>query len=291
MRTQATGRKRHWGGMRSRPPSGASPSATRGKSEDSREVAAPSPACVLSLRGSQGARQSMTIIFMYKQRLSSPMLRTPLARRLKRRNHREVAFAQDVLVDEAYDAYPACVLHGGTAIWRCYGGTRFSEDLDAYIPGATPEADSRFRRGVAAKGGRELKFKRTGSALFAKFEVAGGVVSFEGALRVPPGKEIRGYETLEGGSVMVSVLPPDELLVEKAAAYADRRKVRDLYDALFLTGVVQGGRKTMAAVSSLLEGYAPPVDGAELRALVLAGAAPTPGEMVEALERWARRST
>ena len=219
------------------------------------------------------------------------MLRTPLARRLKRRNHREVAFAQDVLVDEAYDAYPACTLHGGTAIWRCYGGTRFSEDLDAYIPGGTHEADSRFRRGVAAKGGRELEFKRTGSTVLAKFEIGGGVVSFEGALRDPPGSEVRGYETLEGGSAMVSVLPPGELLAEKASAYADRRKVRDLYDVLFLTEVVQAGRKTRAAVRSLLEGYAPPVDGAELKALVLAGAAPAPGEMVEALERWARRST
>lgn len=219
------------------------------------------------------------------------MMREPLSRRLKRRNHREVAFAQDVLVGLAHDAYPACVLHGGTAIWRCYGGTRFSEDLDAYIPGATPEMDSRFRRGVSAKGGTELKFRRTGSTLFAKFELGGAAVSFEGALREPPGKEIRGYETLGGGSVMVSVLSPDELLVEKASAYAGRRKVRDLYDVLFLTGLARGVKETRGAVSSLLRGYAPPVDGAELKALVLTGVVPTPKEMVEALERWARRST
>ncbi len=218
------------------------------------------------------------------------MLRTPLARRLKRRIHREVAFAQDVLVGEAYDAYPACVLHGGTAIWRCYGGTRFSEDLDAYLPGASQATDSKFRRGAAAKGARELKFRRTGSTLYAKFELGGGTVSFEGELREPPGREVRGYETLSGGSVMVSVLPPDELLAEKAAAYADRRKVRDLYDVLSLTGVAEGEDARRAA-RSLLDGYAPPVDPRELRALVLAGAVPTPEEMVEALERWARRST
>ncbi|MCL5672640.1 MAG: nucleotidyl transferase AbiEii/AbiGii toxin family protein [Thaumarchaeota archaeon] len=219
------------------------------------------------------------------------MLRTPLARRLKRRNHREVAFAQDVLVGEAYDAYPACVLHGGTAIWRCYGGSRFSEDLDVYLPGASAAADSRFRQGVLAKGAKELKFRRTGRTLCAKFEIGGGTVSFEGALRDPPGREVRGYETLSGGSVMVSVLPPGELLVEKASAYADRRKVRDLYDVLFLTGAAEADGRARGAVRSLLDGYAPPVDGRELKALVLTGVVPTPGEMVEALERWARKST
>ena len=25
------------------------------------------------------------------------------------------------------------VLHGGTAIWRCYAGNRFSDDLDLYV--------------------------------------------------------------------------------------------------------------------------------------------------------------
>ena len=218
-------------------------------------------------------------------------MRTPLAGRLRRRNHREVAFAQDVLVDEAYDAYETCVLHGGTAIWRCYGGTRFSEDLDAYLPGATPEMDSRFRRGVAAKGGKERKFKRTSSTVFAKFEIGGGEASFEGAVREPPGKEVSGWETLEGGRVMVAVVPPDELLAEKASAYADGRKVRDLYDVLFLTGVAPGGEKARGAVRSLLDGYEPPVDEAELKALVLAGAVPTAEEMLEALERWGRRST
>ena len=219
------------------------------------------------------------------------MNRVPLARRLKRRNHREVAYTQDVVVAEAYDTYPACVLHGGTVIWRCYGGTRFSEDLDVYLPGGTAEEDDRFRAGLAAKGVKELKFKRTATTLFGKFELGGSTVSFEGALRNPPAKAVTAYETLDGGSMMVSALPPDDLLQEKARAYADRRKVRDIYDVVFLLGRVEDGERARGAVRSLLEGYKPPVDEAELKALVLAGAAPTPAEMLEALERWAGRST
>ena len=219
------------------------------------------------------------------------MNREPLARRLKRRNHREVAYAQDVVLAEAYDAYSDCVLRGGTAIWRCYGGTRFSEDLDAYLPGGTAEEDGRFREGLAAKGVKELEFERTGNTLSGKFELGGSAVSFEGALRDPPARAVTAYETLDGGSMMVSALPPDDLLEEKARAYADRKKVRDIYDVVFLLGRVEDGERARGAVRSLLEEYKPPVDEAELKALVLVGAVPTSAEMVEALERWARRST
>ena len=40
----------------------------------------------------------------------------PLALRLRKRIHREVALAQDLMVMEAYDRFPGAVLHGGTAI-------------------------------------------------------------------------------------------------------------------------------------------------------------------------------
>ena len=219
------------------------------------------------------------------------MIRVPLNRRLKRQAHREVAFAQDVLLAEAYDAYPGCVLHGGTAIWRCYGGTRFSEDLDAYLPDHTDGSDARLRRGLAAKGVRELKFRRTANSVFGKFEIGGGVVRFDGALREPPARALAAWETIDGGSVIVSALPADDLLAEKAAAYADRRKVRDLYDVLFLLGKAEDEAKVAVAVKALLSRYRPPVDEASLKALVVTGAAPSPREMVEALERWARRYT
>ncbi|MEM1546291.1 MAG: nucleotidyl transferase AbiEii/AbiGii toxin family protein [Candidatus Methanomethylicia archaeon] len=35
---------------------------------------------------------------------------------------------------EIYNSFPEAVIHGGTAIWRCYGSNRFSEDVDVYLP-------------------------------------------------------------------------------------------------------------------------------------------------------------
>jgi predicted nucleotidyltransferase component of viral defense system len=122
----------------------------------------------------------------------------PLAGRLKRRNHRSVALAQDIIVTQAYDSFPGCVLHGGTAIWRCYGGGRFSEDVDAYLPAFSDFAARRFRRELAAKGMEELKFKASENTVFGKFSFSGATVSFEGALRQPPGRATMSYELLGG---------------------------------------------------------------------------------------------
>ena len=215
----------------------------------------------------------------------------PLGVRLKRRAHRDVALAQDLLVAQAFDSFPECVLHGGTAIWRCFGGTRFSEDVDAYVPGYSREAAARFGSGLAAKGVKELKFKETENTVFAGFEFAGAPVSFEGALRRPPARVAVPYETLAGGRMLVAALPPEELVLEKASAYAARRKVRDLYDTFFLLGTVGRDPRIVRSLRSMSEGYRPPMDEAQLKAVVLAGAVPSAEEMIEGIRRWGRRST
>jgi predicted nucleotidyltransferase component of viral defense system len=58
----------------------------------------------------------------------------PLILRLKRANHKELAKAQDIIVKALYETFNEAVFHGGTCIWRCYGGNRFSEDIDVYLP-------------------------------------------------------------------------------------------------------------------------------------------------------------
>ena len=215
----------------------------------------------------------------------------PLAARLKRRTHREVAFAQDVLVAEAFDIFPSCVLHGGTAIWRCYGGARFSEDVDADHPAYSAEKAARLRSALAAKGFRELKFKATAATMSVKLELGGAPLSFEAALRRPPARAVVGYETIEGGRMIVATLPPESLVAEKVAAYLAGRKVRDLFDVFFLLqGAAESG-DALRAVRTLEEGYRPPLDERGLKALILAGAVPTAVEMLEGIRRWARRST
>lgn len=219
------------------------------------------------------------------------MAAVPLAQRLKRRAHRSIALAQDVLVAQAYDSFPDCVLHGGTAIWRCYGGSRFSEDVDTYLPTCSDSAARRFRRGLAAKGVEELKFKASENTVFGRFSLSGASVSFEGALRRPPARVTTPYELLGGGYMLVVTLPPEALVAEKAAAYAARRKVRDLYDVFFLLNKVEDRRSVARNLASLVSGYRQPMDEAQLRATVLAGAVPSASEMIEGIRRWVKRST
>ncbi len=42
-----------------------------------------------------------------------------------------MAMLQDTLIDLIYDTIQAdATLYGGTAVWRCYNGNRFSEEID-----------------------------------------------------------------------------------------------------------------------------------------------------------------
>jgi len=59
--------------------------------------------------------------------------RIPLGLRIKRKRHREIAFLQDIIVEKLYEIFSKAVIHRETAIWRCYDGNRFSEDIDVYI--------------------------------------------------------------------------------------------------------------------------------------------------------------
>ena len=62
------------------------------------------------------------------------MAEIPIILKLKKQMQKNLALAQDVIVKELFLVFEDAVLHGGTAIWRCYSGDRFSEDVDAYIP-------------------------------------------------------------------------------------------------------------------------------------------------------------
>lgn len=69
----------------------------------------------------------------------------PMNQRLKRRQHIEIARLQDILVESLYRIVPDAVLHGGTSIWRCYSGSRFSEDIDVYLERDIAKINALFR--------------------------------------------------------------------------------------------------------------------------------------------------
>ena len=40
--------------------------------------------------------------------------------RLKKAKYKDIARVQDIVIEELYKIFDRAVLHGGTAIWRCY---------------------------------------------------------------------------------------------------------------------------------------------------------------------------
>ena len=82
----------------------------------------------------------------------------PINLKLKRKMHKDIAYAQDLIVEEIYNFFPKAVIHGGTAIWRCYNGNRFSEDIDVYIKKDREKIEEFFKtleKEMGEKGNKE----------------------------------------------------------------------------------------------------------------------------------------
>lgn len=211
-------------------------------------------------------------------------MRIPLEKRLKRQAHRDLAALQDKVVECMYSLEEGAVLHGGTAIWRCFQGNRFSEDLDFYaMPKKTFQAA--LENSLRTWNARLTKFRQTGNAIYAKVESGRVTVSLELALRREyPEPVATTYEKSDGGFLDVFTPSAEELLLEKLQAYRNRRLIRDIYDVYHLSRFVEGPA-VAERTAKLLQGLPQPVDEQNLKNLVLTGAVPSFAQMMQALEK------
>jgi len=215
------------------------------------------------------------------------MVVLPLDKRLKKQLHRNIALAQDILIMEVYNGFPQAVVHGGTALWRCYGSNRFSEDIDLYLPiSARKESFRSLLDGLLGKGFIIEKFKKTEGSIFSKYSYLGVAVRLEAVFKKVKAPVLRKFEMTDGTFILVNTLKPEEMLEEKIRTYFERRKVRDLYDVFFLTRIVEKQR-VRGSVLKLVEKFTMPVDEKELKALIISGSIPKAEEMLESVRRWA----
>jgi len=215
------------------------------------------------------------------------MVVLPLDKRLKKQLHRNIALAQDILIMEIYNVFPQAVIHGGTALWRCYGSNRFSEDVDLYLPiSARKESFRSLLDGLLGKGFIIEKFKKTGSSIFSKYSYLGVAVRLEAVFKKVEAPVLRKFEMIDGTFILVNTLKPEEMLEEKIRTYLERRKVRDLYDVFFLTRTVEK-QKVRGSALKLVEKFTMPIDEKELKALIISGSIPKAEEMLESVRRWA----
>jgi len=211
-------------------------------------------------------------------------MRIPLYNRLKKQAHKEIAMLQDEVVDIIYFISPKAVLHGGTAIWRCYEGNRFSEDLDFYLSTNNGFKES-FSEQLKSRGLILLKYKETGNSIFSKISNISSEIRFEASLRKIKKYEIKPYEKTNGAYIDVLTLSPEDLLLEKANAYANRKLIRDFYDVYWLSRYLPKSTIIEEKIRQFLKKPERPADEKTLRTIVYAGAIPSFDQMLVSLKR------
>ena len=214
----------------------------------------------------------------------------PLQLKLKKGAHRATGSAQDFLVTELYNFFPTAVLHGGTAIWRCYQGNRFSEDVDIYLPAVYRRENKmlEFFDVLKKKGFSVKKFKRTRNAVFSKLIYQGAEVQLEILFKDVKNRVLKEFELLDGTFITVYTLSPESLLIEKISTYVSRKKIRDFYDIFFLVRLVKEKQEVNAELKKFLSSFKEPSDEYLLKSLIIFGLIPKLSEMLSYLKRWAK---
>lgn len=211
-------------------------------------------------------------------------MKIPLYNRLKRQLHRDIASLQDQVVEIVYRLDENAVLHGGTAIWRCFQGNRFSGDLDFYL---LPKNGFKelLAEEITSLGLTLAKFKKTQNAIYSKITRDSLTIAFEAALRKFKNPVVKEYEKVDGGYLDVFLPSAEDLLLEKLAAFKDRRLIRDIYDVYHLKMFVEDKPEFSKKVAGMLKSLPEPIDESDLKNLVLVGAVPSYAQMVETLKR------
>ena len=130
----------------------------------------------------------------------------PLILRLKKAAHKEMAKLQDILVNTLYEVFNDAVIHGGTSIWRCYNGNRFSEDIDVYISRDLKKVSLLFER-LQKKGLIIEKKKISERSIFSVIRHDRIVVRFEAIFKKVNGI-LKEYETAESNFITIYTLTP-----------------------------------------------------------------------------------
>ena len=203
----------------------------------------------------------------------------PLILRLKKSSHKEIAKAQDLIVETIYQVFNDAVIHGGTSIWRCYNGNRFSEDIDVYLSRDLEKINKIFTL-LEEKNFIVQKKRILENSLYSVLKFNREIVRFEALFKKVKGS-LKEYEKIEGNFITIYTLKPEELIKEKIHAYLKRFKIRDLYDIFFLLRHVKDISQIKKELNELITKFKEPVDEKDLKVLILEGLTPDKEKMLE----------
>ncbi len=209
---------------------------------------------------------------------------------------------EDTLIDLLYSKYEGLVFHGGTAIWRCYGGIRFSRDLDFYLGAKMQNEKMHYYKEVSEFLGdsgfliKEKGYEKHTDTMHFLVE-SNTKMKIDFNFRYKRGARA-DYTRIDDSKIVVLALTPAELLQEKIMAYKDKlinagrfkqTEVQDLYDIYYLVSLVKNGAKKTArdlnSLIALIDGKPPP-NMPSLGHLILSGLPPSFEMMLDKISKW-----
>lgn len=205
----------------------------------------------------------------------------PLINRIPKESYRQIAIAQDIIVEEVCKVIPTVVFHGGTCIWRCYSGKRFSEDVDFYFP--TNKKIAEIFNNLKKQGFTILKQKISMNSVYSELLYNRNSVRLEGTFQTKKGVLI-DYKKVDETIISIYGLTPEQLIHEKILTYGKRKKVRDLYDIFFLLKYTDF-TAVKTEIKQLIDTYEPPFDETDLRTVIIEGLVPTAQDMIAYIKR------
>ncbi len=214
------------------------------------------------------------------------MVKIPLNLKLKRKIQKEIAYAQDILVEELYNFFPKAIIHGGTALWRCYNGNRFSEDVDVYIKKDKKRINDFFKV-LEKRGFKVIKKRIKENSVYSRLVFHDVSVRFEATFQIKK-PVFRRYETSESFFINVYTLSPEDLIVEKIDTYLKRKKIRDLYDVFFLLNYAEKKDYIKKHLNKLIRNFEKPTDEKNLKTIIISGAVPSPEQLLNGIGIWAK---
>ena len=211
----------------------------------------------------------------------------PIEKKLVNEMQLRIARLQDSSIEALYNIDNKIVLHDGTAIWRCYSGNRFSDDLDLYAK--TDDEVSLIRNDAS------FVLKRYGIGIEKVSAIDKSTIitvsDSDTKVKLEIGKTRKAirpiemaYERSNGTRISILTLSAEDLILEKMNTYESRRYSRDIYDIYHLSNFADAS-KLKAEVCDFLHDIIRPVDEGNLNSIVYVGVAPSFDNMVDSIRR------
>ena len=210
----------------------------------------------------------------------------PLNLKLKKKLEKNIAYAQDIIVAELYKFFPNAIIHGGTAIWRCYNGNRFSEDVDVYIHKDLAKIQE-FFNSLESVGFKMIKKRIKENSIYSELLLNNTPTRFEATFQ---NKKLffKKYETSESFFIGVYALSPEDLIMEKVETYLKRKKIRDLYDIYFLLDYTENKKLIESHLKKLITHYEKPKDEENLANILIVGLVPNSNQLLAEIKKWVK---